>query len=264
MKLIRFLVFSNCWVAAGASFLTLLTFKFLDTQPDYKLVWFVFFSTLFSYNFQRIARLSSFTKLAPTHWINSHHKEAKVILVISLLGALISTPIFDKPYLLLLLVFLGIISIGYSYKKLRDIPMLKIFLIAASWGILCGLTPFFYSPQWGSVSWAQSFFWIFFYILAITIPFDIRDLPIDEENKNTLPQLLGIKGSKLLALLFLCSSFLCLITFNSAHQSILFFVSFLFAGGLILQSFPSKRPLYFGLFVDGHIILQFLIVYFLG
>lgn len=264
MKLIRFLVFSNLWISAGSSCLTFLTFYFLDTEPNIKLILFVFFATLFSYNFQRLSRLQKLKENSPELWITTHSTEGKIILTLALLGALFFNPVFEKPFLLIPLALLGAVSFSYSYKKLRDIPMLKIFLIAASWGILCGLTPFFYSPFWGSVSWIQSFSWIFFYILAITIPFDIRDIHIDEADKNTLPQLLGVKKSKNLALIFLAVSFLCIFTFSSSSLSVFFLFSFILAGILILKSNPTNKPLYFALLVDGHIILQFLGVYFFG
>ena len=264
MKLIRFLVYSNLWISLGASCLALLTFQFTEIEPDRNFILFVFFATLFSYNFQRLTRLSKLKKENPKLWILSHEKEAKFILILSFLGSLIFNPLYSHPYILLPIAFLGGISFAYSYKGLRDFPMIKIFLIAASWGIFCGILPFFYSPFWSSVSWAQSFFWIFFYILAITIPFDIRDLQVDEKEKETLPQLLGIKGSKILALVFLAVSFLCIYTFSSSARTFLFFISYLIAAFLIIQSSPKRKPLYFALLLDGHIIIQFIGVYFLG
>ncbi len=264
MKLIRFLVFSNTWISIGASAVTLMTFQFLNLEPNATLVLFVFFSTLFSYNFQRLSRISKLKNDSPNLWVVSHEKQAKVILIISLVGALLFNPFFTHPNTLFPVLILGFVSFGYSYRGLRDYPMVKIFLIASSWGILCGITPFFYTPFWNSVSWVQSFCWIFFYILAITIPFDIRDLHIDELEKNTLPQLFGIRKSKGLAFIFLLVSILCLFTFSSNSQFLFFVMSYIVAGILILKSSPDNKDLYFGLLIDGHIIFQFLMVYFLG
>ena len=261
---LSFLVFSNVWVSLGASCLTLLTFKLFEIKPDFNFLFFVFFSTLFSYNFQRISRLSALQELAPSLWINSHVRESKTILILSAFGALYFNPIVEHPFSLVPLSLLAIISFAYSYKKLRNIPFLKIFLIAGSWSVLCGLMPYHFSPSWQKLGFIQSFSWLFFYILAITIPFDIRDLPIDKSSTKTFPQLLGIRVSKWMALLFLLVSFICLATFVSLHTLSLFLVSFILAGVLIVSSSTTKKPLYFGLLVDGHIILQFLMVYFLG
>ncbi len=262
MKLIRFLVFSNTWISIGASALVLMTFQFLNREPNLSLVLFVFFSTLFSYNFQRLTRLSKLKNDSPNLWVVSHEKEAKIILLVSLVGALLFNPLLSHPYSIFPLAVLGIISFLYSYKGLRDFPMIKIFLIASSWGVLCGIIPYLFTSIWNPISWVQSFFWIFFYILAITIPFDIRDIEIDEVEKNTLPQLVGIRGSKGLALIFLLVSLLCIFTFSSTSQFIFFVMSYIVAGTLILQASPDKKDLYFGLLIDGHIIFQFIGVYF--
>ena len=262
MRLIRFLVFSNLWISLGASCIALMTFLFTEREIDINLILFVYFSTLFSYTFQRLARLSKLKIETPELWIVSHEKKARIILILSLVGLLIFNPIYSNFYTIFPIALLGIVSLAYSYKGLRDFPMIKIFLIAASWGILCGIIPTFYPPLWNSTGCIPSFFWIFFYILAITIPFDIRDIHIDEKEKNTLPQLLGLRGSKVLALVFLSVSFLCIFTISSSTQSLFFLFSFLVASVLILKSSPTNKPLYFGLLVDGHIIFQFIGVYF--
>jgi len=222
----------------------------------------VFFSTLFSYNFQRITRHKKIAVSTPNAWVVENKKVAKCLLFISLIGAFVFVPIFEQPFALGWMVLLGIVSFGYSYRKLRDIPHLKIILIAASWGIACGIIPLEILGYSSVMPFLLSFGWIFLYILAITIPFDIRDLAIDEKSKKTLPQWLGVQSAKLVALICLLFSWVLLWSLIPLYVWIGFLVSFILAGLLIIKSNSSRKDFYYTFLVDGHIILQFLIVYF--
>jgi hypothetical protein len=261
MKAIKFLVYSNIWISAGAALLTLLSFRLYGYNPDYKFAGFVFFSTLFSYNFQRVSRLKNIAVQSPDSWVVNHSSIAKLLLVVSFLGAIILVPDFNYPFVLFWLIMAGLISFGYSFGNFRNIPYLKILLISVSWVIICGIIPQVISDS--SLPTSPSFLWIFFYILAITIPFDIRDLGIDEDSKKTIPQWIGTNKAKKIAWISLGISFLFILTFSSLIVSGLFLLNFLIVGYLINESSEKKEDLYFTFLIDGHIILQFLLVYFL-
>ena len=135
-------------------------------------------------------------------------------------------------------------------------------MIAASWGIACGIIPLIIADNQSISLHLFSFGWIFCYIMAITIPFDIRDLEIDEKKKKTIPQWVGIKNAKLISYLFLCIA-IALIGANLSFMPFLIMtVSFITAGMLVYFSSPTNHDYYFSFFIDGHIILQFLLVYF--
>lgn len=95
----------------------------------------------------------------------------------------------------------------------------------------------------------------FFFILAITIPFDIRDVDLDEADKRTIPQLVGIPIAKMIASLFALISFVLWIylypTFWPPAVG-----SALFTLGLIMASKKDRPDQYYSFFVDGLLLLQ--------
>ena len=70
-SIIRFLVYSNIWVALCALGLTAST-EVLFGTANFKVSQFVFFATIFTYNFQRVVRLKKEKKHARKDWLNQH------------------------------------------------------------------------------------------------------------------------------------------------------------------------------------------------
>ena len=69
--IIRFLVYSNIWVACCALGLTIST-EVLFGTAYFIVSQFVFFATIFAYNFQRLVRLKEEQKHARKDWLNQH------------------------------------------------------------------------------------------------------------------------------------------------------------------------------------------------
>jgi hypothetical protein len=99
------------------------------------------------------------------------------------------------------------------HHNLRQVPIFKLVLVAISWIIIICLLPlksvyadFEYShdsmasPITDSVKWlyAIDIVQLFLLIIALCIPFEIRDLQYDAPQLKTLPQLIGIHRTKLL------------------------------------------------------------------
>lgn len=263
MKILKFIVYSNLWISFGASFLAYLVFAINNIEPNFNYLLFVFFSTLFSYNLQRVARLKQIKASSPNAWISNNSIIAKGLLIASSVGALVTIPIFNYPFLGFWLAILGLISVGYSLKNFRGLPYLKIILISLSWAITCGLIPTLFMNEAPISLIIKNTNWIFFYILAITIPFDIRDIGIDEDHQKTIPQWVGIPNSKLVGQISLVIALITLFFLTTSLVLFGLFISFVLAWILIRNSFPQKQELYFSFLVDGHIILQFLLVFFL-
>ncbi len=263
-KLIQFIVYSNIWISIGATFLCWQIFYLNQLETNYSYLLFIFFSTLFSYNLQRLTRIKSIAKQSPNSWVVKHKQEANILLAISFVGALCTAPIFKFPFTLFWLVVLGIVSVGYSYKNFRDIPYLKIIMISISWGIACAIIPFIIDGNYQLSTLIINFCIITLYITAITIPFDIRDLGLDEDTKKTIPQVVGISKAKNIALLLLGIS-LILFAFQFAiFKTIIYMITSLLSGYLIKNSKKEQEDIYYTLFIDGHIILQFLLIFFLS
>ncbi len=263
MKTLKFIVYSNLWISFGAFFLAYLVFAINGIETNFNYLFFVFFSTLFSYNLQRVSRLKQIKKSSPNAWISNNSTIAKGLLIASFFGALVTVPVFNYPFLGFWLAILGLISAGYSLKNLRGLPYLKIILISLSWAIACGLIPSLFLNEAPASLIIKNTLWVFLYILAITIPFDIRDVGIDEDHQKTIPQWVGIPKSKLIGLYSLVIALVPLFFLTCYLVFFGFIIAFTLAWLLIRDSFPEKQELYFSFMIDGHIILQFLLLFFL-
>ena len=129
----RFLIFSNILVAFCVLAFALSTEILLGIQANYKISQFVFFATLFAYNFQRVVRIKKGKAHIRKDWLN-RHKIA--IYSLMLLGGLMSAYLFlefQRPTQITIVVS-GVLSVGYPFG-LRKIPGSKIFIIALVWTI---------------------------------------------------------------------------------------------------------------------------------
>ncbi len=174
--------------------------------------------------------------------------------------------------------FVGIIAIAYNLpfltfnqKKigLRNLPGIKLFLIAFVWSVSCVLLPIVeLENNYGiSVSLGETLLLLakrFLFICAITIPFDIRDLFQDKLYElKTIPVMLGEKKAWLFcqallgAYLVLLILFTKTVNFDVAGIALTIFLT----GWLIFKSNLKKNEYYYFFFLDGTMILQFAILW---
>jgi len=220
------LVNTNLWVAVCAAALTYAS-TCLVGRPIYFSEFqlalpalFVFCSTLFAYNFQRLHRLGKPNKETVSEaqaWIVQHRKLLMAIALLAGAGSLVFFALLPMVCWVLLIPF-SLFSLGYTvryfYRKgdkegLRDIPYLKIYLIALTWTGVTLMFPLVYIQGIDILSEPEIWIWLlerFLFVLAITIPFDVRDLKYDAPWRKTIPQLLGTKGAVLLAQFCLLAS----------------------------------------------------------
>ena len=263
-KFIQFIVYSNLWISIGSALLCWQVFFLNKLEFNLNYFLFVLFSTLVSYTFQRLFRLKSIAKFNNKAWVVLNKKTAIILTVIGVIGALCTLPQFLSFSILWWLIPSGIISLLYSLKRLRDTPYVKIFLISISWGVICGVIPFILAENYDTKKILFNFIIITCYIMAITIPFDIRDLGLDEDKKRTIPQVMGVTNAKTSALVILGISLVLFQSIFNPLQSILYIISSLISGYLIYNSNKGSPDIYFTLWIDGHIIFQFLLIFFLS
>jgi hypothetical protein len=144
------------------------------------------------------------------HWMRSSSRPLLGLNVLMLAGLVYATMslklsdlLFVFPFFLLTLfyVFPG----AKNFKGLRGLPGLKLFLIALVWAGMTVLFPLRAGDVPFRVGEWVVFIQRFLLILAITLPFDIRDLQFDAEGLATLPQTLGIANSKKVAFVALAA-----------------------------------------------------------
>ena len=267
-----FLLFGNIYIAAGAVCLIQSTVKqlgFPDHLYSYSLL--AFFATLFIYNLQRIYyRTVNDNKLNSIRrkWISEHQKPIQILTIIGFTGVVI-TFFLNEFRIVFYLSPLLILSIAYfiPFVKLRKSAWFKLLTLSTVWTITTAVIPMLLgSPLLlhPIVIWQMVLHILlrFSYVMAICIPFDIRDISIDTaEDVSTLPLKIGESKTKLLAILvtvlFGLITFLELIT---STISIPVFIALVISMVVTLLSVVfcnSKRSeYYFVAGIDGTMILQ--------
>ena len=259
-SIIRFLVYSNIWVAFCALGLTIST-EVLFGTVNFKVSQFVFFATIFSYNFQRIVRLKEEQKHARKDWLNQHRL---AIYLLILVGGVMSLYRFIDFRLStqVAIIFSGCLSILYPFG-LRRIPFLKIFIISLVWATSTLLLLVLENNIPISQNIGAHLIARFLFVFAITIPFDIRDLKYDAQNLRTIPLFFGVLKSRFIAVfaLFICGVIAILQYFENAlifsnllALILLYFLSSIF----IVKSDESRGEMYFSFWGESLSILGYL------
>ncbi len=279
VQFIDFILFSNIFISIGAAAQVALTYQLLNVKPDLKLIVLVFLATLVLYNLSLI--LSKPEKLADspfkrTHWFFSRQRfMASLTLIATFMVVMISLSISIQAQLLL--AFLGIIALGYNIPilrvqhqkiSLRNIPGLKLFVIALVWSLTAVVLPIIeLEHQHSLISNTKSLVLLlahrFIFITAITIPFDIRDLYQDKIYAlKTIPVLLGESNSYVICQLLLLGC-IGLIAFQFSHQEPAFWLlisSTLMVSWLIFKSQHKRNEYFYFLYLDGMLILPWLLL----
>lgn len=165
------------------------------------------------------------------------------------------------------LFLLGALTATYSLPlfkynsktiRLRDFSYLKILLIAFTWAIVCGNLVLFNSHISFSIN-KHFFIFIekFLFLIAITIPFDIRDYEQDKiEAVKTIPNTIGIKQSILLALVCLLTSLFLILFFNTnIYYKLAYVLVYIYAGTLIAIANSKKNAMFFLFYLDAALII---------
>lgn len=273
-KLIAKVVYSNIYIAMLAGTLTYSFGAFSNLKNTLAYASFIFFCTLFIYNLQRVLRLQTIENKESIRliWFERNLKFIYTLIVISLISSLI---IYLKWLLnlttLWLIVCFTLISVFYALKNkfinrpLREVPYIKIHLIALSWLGVCCIWPLYNETE--SIDLMENwklYLSIYLFFIAITIPFDIRDLPYDSKSQRTIPQIIGVENAKVLAILLLLTfPLLNIELINSLTSSLITGIIIIYSSVLLRFCSIDKYELYFSGWIDlsiGLLAVFFLII----
>ncbi|WP_306549833.1 UbiA family prenyltransferase [Daejeonella sp.] len=274
-----FLLYSNIFIALCAVSQGLVTYWLIQAKPEPYVLGLLFCSTLALYNFSVLLskpERPENSRFQRVRWIFSHYRLMITLTIISAI-AIIPLSFFLNTSSKILLIGLGLLSISYNLPiflietkrfSLRNIPGVKLFIIAMVWAASCVLLPILTIEATNSATITLNetillFSMHFFFIAAIAVSFDIRDIFQDKSNElKTLPVIFGEKNSLLICQVLLATYLLLLFNFteeidgNFCALSLTIFIS----GWLILKSKWKKNEYYYFLFLDGTMILQLIML----
>lgn len=268
-RFLDFILYSNLFTGICAISLTIHTYFIMGEHiftVNPFIIATIFFATFLTYNINIF--LVEGVGTERTLWRDRNQRLIKILLATSLLG-LLTCSFWLSFEILFLFILLGSLSFLYTIPTplnktaLRQIPYLKIFLIAFVWSSVTILFPLIELKQpLLNNKILLLFLERFIFILSITIPFDIRDYKSDKENKiRTIPGIIGIENSKKLSVILLI--FYLLISFLHYNEGVIFtsrLLASLFTAILIFKiKSETKEPFYLGL-MDGTMVLQCLLL----
>ncbi|MFK7908609.1 MAG: UbiA family prenyltransferase [Chitinophagales bacterium] len=278
-KIINFFIYSETLISICAIAATCQTYLLLQKSIIWdELLLVVGFSTMACYVLARLAALEEMNQM--------FRKAQNRTPLFHLLCALLFTTSIACFYLFwqlktsiqIVLILSGVITVLYTlplipskngWKKLRDIGMLKIFLIAIIWTISTAILPIlqcnasFENPRTWLIILEKLLF-----IFAITLPFDIRDMNYDEgRNLKTIPLLIGIENTLQLSYVCLAAlGFIAVINYLLLPNEPQFFLmlgllmSYRSTAILIQQTKVDRPDQFYTGFLDATILLQAILV----
>ncbi|MEP7322239.1 MAG: UbiA family prenyltransferase [Saprospiraceae bacterium] len=277
-KITEGLLKSNIYISLAAVFLTIESQIQLGLNPQWHpYLFLIFFATLFEYNIHRFVTIITNTDALNSikhNWVKENKYTFYVLVLFSVAG-FIAVTFLAKKVVLITLAPIALLTLFYSLPvsgnktyifRLREIPYLKIFLIASVWSSATILLPAIQSEQsFSKVHVMTMLLERFFFIFSITIPFDIRDIEADKQaGLKTIPLLLDEKKSIFISNLSLGIFF----TIAAFHYSILKDWHILLAMGIsaitTLLFLNNKKirnlPYYHYGILDGTMLLQGILV----
>lgn len=255
-------LYSNIFIGLGAVALTmasLIDFEHSIINPP--LLILIFSSTVLVYSFHSIAEINSCGESNRELWLKANTQLLYSIIVIS------ATTIFFCLFFLntltvFSLILLGILSYLYSKSialgtfriRLKENLYIKILVIAFVWAFSTVLIPYIEingPDNLGSL--LPSIVKRFLLIVALAIPFDIRDVNKDSRtHRETIATQLGTYNAKAIAFGALtCFALICLL-FESSNLELFIIVP---ASIFLIGSSNSKGDYFYNFFGDGLLIV---------
>jgi hypothetical protein len=137
--------------------------------------------------------------LVPSLYKHKRLRTRHVFLI--LLGLAIGTyGLLDQPlFIWLVFLLLGILSFCYALPfgrslGLRFVPGIKIYVISICWTVFASIGLFVSLGEILPFVLLKSMLWM----VLLTLPFDVRDMDKDPKRLKTIPQLLGLRKTKIL------------------------------------------------------------------
>lgn len=189
-------------------------YSFVKLSDDFALLGFCF--VVIGYNFIKYATLV---------YENRDFKYKIGIFTITIISALVGAYLllFETMQAYIVLLISGLLSLFYVIpfyhkKSLRLMSIIKVVTVVLVWWLVIMILPIFsiytevvnLQPV-NDINWTPYIIKsieLFLFVFSLLIPFEIRDLKYDDPSLKTIPQIVGIKKTKYLGMLFLLCAFL--------------------------------------------------------
>ncbi len=263
-NIFSFYINSSIHVAiAVCAFVGVTIFEF-DISITNDLLGFIFFGTITGYNFVKYAEITRFRH-------RSLNLSLRTIQVFSFFCFLALIYFTLKLPLITLLITGGFAALTFFYaipflnnKSLRVLVGIKILIVAVVWAGVTVIIPMVNENELMTNTFWISFIQRVLFVVALAIPFEIRDLKYDEMALGTLPQLVGVLSTKIVGVVLIILSFLTdlfKIVTNRNHTISLGVISIILIVFIIFSN--KKQTKYFASFWVENIPIMWLVLFYL-
>lgn len=222
---------------------------------------FVFLGALTGYNFVKYAKVAGLHHRSLTQSLKAIQIFSGICFVFL---AFIAFKLSIQT--LMITAAFGLATFFYAvpfvrHKNLRNFSGLKIFVVAFVWAGVTVIVPVVASEATISIDILLTFLQRILIVVALILPFEIRDVPYDALNLKTLPQQVGVRNTKLLGLAVLL---ICLVfEFFKQDSDVAYIVSLLifsvFMGWFLITSKTDQNRYFASFWVEGLPIIWFLL-----
>lgn len=262
-KVFRAFVYSNLWVGlAVASLAWLSSHRAGEISIDYLLL--CFSSTVAFYGYARWVETSEIKTKPSQHiaaWTVHNRKAIFAISIAASAGAAVAwmkLPNTPKVVFVVCALLSGLYTIPalFNQRGVRYLAGFKIIYIAAIWTVVTATIPLLLANELSGDYQILHHIERFAFILAITIPFDIRDARTDSTDLLTLPMWIGVARARNIALTAI--AFVILLQLYPGYHTNIPWIevsALLFTGYLIHRSDQELPDMYFSFLLEGTPIL---------
>lgn len=270
-QLFNFYLNSSVHVALSVVSLSYITLKEFRVATDYSALFFIFFATITGYNFVKFFGIAKWHYRSLANWL-------KVIQVFSLFSFLFMCYYMWQLEFKVLLYLSVFAAITFLYAipflpqrfyldknhNLRDISGLKVYIIGMVWAGVTVILPLLNNDITINADVILTTIQRFAFVIALMLPFEIRDLAFDNIKLATIPQKIGVKQTKIMGM-FLLMLFLFLEFFKNevvAVNFIILAVITLISAGFIVFSKTNNSAYYSAFWVESIPVFWLLITVF--
>ncbi len=255
-------MYSNIHIALIAFLFSLETNYELGIGWDIKNPLFVFFSTLFIYNlgYYQAILFKKPPQRYHAEWMLKHITYWGFSMLLSLVFILylFSSYTRETQLIIVLLSFISFIYIIHGIKigkwkiSIRSIPYVKTFIVSLVWAAITVLPQVIENDLLkDSTLWLPLLMGKLLFVLPIALMFDVRDIESDPEEFLTIPRAIGVKATKVLAVLSLFGAFYLFmqlpLSINPIYIMSVYFLMLL----SIVYSTPQRNELFYSAWFDS-------------
>lgn len=206
----NFYINSSVHVALAVYSMTWVTIIQFELSYDTNALYFILLASISGYNFVKYFGLTKFHHRSLANWL-------RVIQVFSAIAFILMSYYFFqlKSNTCILILVLGLVTFLYAiplipkkylfdeHQNLREVGGVKVYIIGLVWSLVTVLIPLLNAEVEFSSDVVITVFQRFCLVIALMIPFEIRDLKYDSLKLSTIPQKIGLKKTKIIGMLLL-------------------------------------------------------------